>query len=158
MENSKFANDLFSDSGDSPIIPNNESNKLDNSTEQLMSKDVAPEISKEVVSNVLIPNKSNIELPNYVLDFRYAKTLKEYQINALNNLIEQNGGTVSIYVLLNNGLEKIGNGDVNKLRSLLEVGVRSLFNGQCKVYQNYEQGKPVHELKGADPSSIILNI
>lgn len=148
--------DLFGDDGSTPIQPTIEQSELDKNY-SLKSKGIEEAISHEYVKTLMIPENLSIDLPNYVLDFRQAKTLRKHQIHILTTLIREDGDT-NIYVCLSNGMEKLGMGVGSLLDTILLPGIQSVFGESCKLYKDVKPNSPITELKQQDPKSIRLEL
>lgn len=149
--------DLFGNDGRVPIKPSIDHDEL-NKNLSLKSNGIEDAIaSSEYVKTLMIPENLNIELPNYVLDFRKAKVLRKHQIHTLTTLIRDDGDT-NIYVCLTNGMEKIGMGVGSILDTILLPGIQSVFGDACKLYKDVRPNYPVVELKQQDPKSIRLDL
>lgn len=148
--------DFFSDDGAAPVLPS--INKLEETGGlNLISEGIDKAIRGDVVKSLMIPENFELALPNYVLDFRQAKTLRKHQIETLATLVREDGDT-NLYVCLSNGLEKLGMGVGVILNNVLQTGIESVFNGVCRLYRNVEQGKPLQELRTLDPKTIRLEL
>lgn len=148
---------IFSDNGEKAVIPSAESLGKSEDSLNLKSDGIEKAILGETVKSLMIPESFELLLPNYVLDFREAKSLRKHQIQALATLVVDDGD-INIYVCLGNGMEKLGTGYSWKLDDIIVPGMQSIFGDQCRVYHNVERDKPVQELKVFDPTAIRLDI
>lgn len=161
--------DLFANDGKAPVIPTvSPKVKLNGSDEEynqhsvsqgvsLISKGVEEAISGDMVKSVIIPETLDISLPNYVLDFRGARNVRDHCLSALEGMLTDDGDT-HIYIWLESTLSRVGMGIGRSLDRILAPGMQSLFGEMCRIYQDAETGKPVREIKQQDPSKIRLRL
>lgn len=161
--------DLFADNGVNPVLPtipmpnaaNNNKEAVENEKKpaemSLKTEGLKEAISGEFVKTLLIPENMTIDSPNYVLDFRHAKTLRKHQIEVLATLLSD-CGDVYIYVCVPNGLDKIGMGESTILDEMLQPGIESVFGESCRIYKDVAPGEPLREVKKLDPGSLRLNL
>ena len=161
--------DLFANDGKAPIIPSiGEKVKLPDSDKEfnqhsvsqgvsLISVGVEEAISGDKVKSVLIPETLEVSLPNYILDFRGAKNVREHCLAALEGMLTDEGDT-HIYIWLDNVLSRVGMGISSSLERILPPGMQSMFGNMCRIYQDAEPGRPVREIKQHDPSKIRLRL
>ena len=163
--------ELFANDGKAPVIPvtpvgvknpDNPDGELLNPNSvyagtNLISHGVEEAISGSTVKSILIPETLDLTIPNYVLDFRKATKLRQHQVKALTSIIADDGDT-AIYVVLPNGMEKLGMGIGSSLDRVLPAGVQSIFGSACTLFQNVERGKPLRELKQQDINKLRLRL
>ena len=161
--------DLFANDGKAPVIPTvGPKVKLRDGEDEynqhsvshgasLISVGVEEAISGEMVKSVIIPETLDIGLPNYVLDFRGARNVRDHCLNALEGMLTDDGDT-HIYIWLDKSLSRVGMGIGSSLDRILAPGMQSMFGGMCRIYQDAETGKPVREIKQQDPSKIRLRL
>lgn len=151
---------LFADNGQVPIKPSVSTEPTDTNSGQelnLMSKGIEKAICGETVKSLMIPEDFELIYPNFVLDFRKAKTLRKHQIHALTTIVCDEGDT-AIYVILNNGTEKLGMGVGSLLNKILPIGLQSIFGDACILYQDVERDKQLREIRRQDISKIRLEL
>ena len=161
--------DLFENNGKAPVIPVVAPKvKLSTGDEEynqhsvshgvsLISVGVEEAISGEMVKSVIIPETLEMCIPNYVLDFRGARNVRDHCLMALEGMLTDDGDT-HIYIWLDKSLSRVGMGIGSSLDRILAPGMTSLFGDMCRIYQDAETGKPVKEIRQHDPSKIRLRL
>ena len=156
---------LFADDGSTPTgpfstpqeDPNRQSEPEDTPQMDLKTHGLKDAISGDIVKTLLIPEDAQMRLPNYVLDFRHAKTIRRHQIDTLATFLSDYGDTY-IYICVPNGLDKIGMGESRILDNMLQSGISSVFGNSCTIYKNVQPGEPLVELKAFDPTTVRLEL
>lgn len=137
--------------------------KLMGDNQHLVTQGVEKAILGDTVKSLLIPEDTEIYLPNFVLDFSEATQLRQHQVEALDSLITVSGDT-AVYIYINSGMQKLGMTNGSDIESILPVAIMSIFgdkehkNCVCKLYKDVERGKPIRELKEADITTIRLKL
>ena len=137
--------------------------KLMGEDQHLVTHGVEDAISGETVKALLIPEETDIYLPNFVLDFSEATLLRKHQIACIDSFIVETGDT-ALYIYIKGAMNKVGMIDGAQAEAILPTCVAAVFgdkdhkNCQCKLYKDVERGKPVNEISEADISTLRLKI
>lgn len=149
---------LFGSAGDNPIMPSdNACESIANSSSDLISPDMGMVIGGETIKTQLIPEENKIDSPNYVIDMSSLDEVYEYQMDALDALLDKEGDT-SIYVNTATGLVKIGMGNSLILDRVLAISVQKLFSGGCRLFRDYRIGEKAVEVSTKDIRTMRLSI
>lgn len=148
--------DIFSDDGKAPEMPSiNKEQSGEEST--LKSEGTEDAISGVSVKTVLIKEDSDIEYPNYILDFSNVGSVNVIQKSALKSLISEDGDT-SIYLYNKDAIVKIGSGIGETLSTLINIINQSTMNGEVAVYKDVIPGEEIEEIHGKDITKLRMRI
>ena len=138
-------------------IPQDDSDVL-----RLKQIDIADEISQDEIKQALLNSESQVELPNYTLDFTGVEQITQYQMRALEELLLENGqsleDSIPIYVWQDKDVIKLGYGDLVVTSKILPQIVQKVFAGQCKLYKDVIPGQPLKESCGLDIAALRMQI
>lgn len=135
----------------------NESTEDNLDSSELISPSILGAITTETVKTVLLGEESRIIQPNYVLDFTDLPTMDEIQTKAIDSLLKEDGDT-ALYVYMAGSLDRLGMGYKDELDRILLPAVTHIFNGQCKIYRDYDENKEVKVVRSKDLGSLSLTI
>lgn len=155
MEKSNIS--LFDAPEDIVVMPNNfeESSKSEQS--KLMSNDIAKAIVGNEVKIIVLPEETDIQYPNYVLDFSDCTEITIFQKEALMNLISKDGDT-ALYLYNKKSLTRFGYGLKYKLENLMILTKKHIFGDNIKIYRDVQRDKPVDEVISRDITRQRLNL
>ena len=155
-EKDKDELEIFSDDGKNPKLPSISKEKY-NENSSLKSEGTEDAISGKSVKTVIIKEDSDIEYPNYVLDFSNVESINVIQKSALKSLISDRGDT-AIYLYKKDAIVKIGSGIGEILSTLINIINQSTMNGEISVYKDVIPGKEIEEIKGKDITKLRMRI
>lgn len=138
---------------DDVVIPSIEQSD----SEKLKSEGIGDAISGDVVKSMIIPEDTDIILPNYVIDFSNIKEVFEIQIVALGAMLNENGDT-ALYIYNNGEMQRLGMAFGEVLNRVLISSVNNLFNGECVLYKNVKVGEKAKVVKSNDITKLRLSI
>ena len=138
---------------DDVVIPSIEQSD----SEKLKSEGIGDAISGDVVKSMIIPEDTDIILPNYVIDFSNIKEVFEIQIVALGAMLNENGDT-ALYIYNNGEMQRLGMAFGEVLNRVLVSSVDNLFNGECILYKNVKVGEKAKVVKSNDITKLRLSI
>lgn len=148
--------DLFENDANEPVIPGECDEGIETPSE-LMDCNIVDAISGEQVKSVIIPEASGIEVPNYVIDLSNIDSIYEYQTTALDAMLSPDGDT-PIYAVTSGGIVRLGFGDGNKIEQIFAIAINRVFSGECKVYKDFQSGKPAKSISEKQLTTMRLKI
>ena len=138
---------------DDVVIPSIEQSD----SEKLKSEGIGDAISGDVVKSMIIPEDTDIILPNYVIDFSNIKEVFEIQIVALGAMLNENGDT-ALYIYNKGEMQRLGMAFGEVLNRVLVSSADNLFNGECILYKNVKVGEKAKVVKSNDITKLRLSI
>jgi len=149
--------DLFGEIGDI-VFPKA------NNEEGITGLDIEGALASEMVESVLLPTEEVISVPNYVIDLGAIEEVDPIQIGVLDSFIVETpiakdiNGSVAIYILIQNSIQKIGYGDDEVLGRIIAKAIESAFGSECKVYKDYKVNEKPVVYGSKDVTKLRLNI
>lgn len=126
--------------------------------ENLISEGVEEAIKGTTVKSMILKEDDSIELPNFTLDISLVESMSQLQMEALDSLLHPDGNT-AIYILSDKvGLVKLGMGLNGMLNKILPRVVYNVIGEECKIYGNFETGKPAKIISDSNIITKRMNI
>lgn len=135
---------------------------LSEDQKKVQDKLISTDISKSVLGDnkvkiVVLPEESNIQTPNYVLDFTNCSEITIFQKEALMNLLSDDGDT-ALYLYNEKALTRFGYGMSHKLENLMPLTKKYVFGGDIKIYRDLKRDEPANEVISRDITKLRLNL
>lgn len=145
---------------------------LPGSSENIGNKESIKRFMTEVIGNTLverkvvtlnIPEDSEVDDRNFVLDFGKVSSMSIFQKDALKSIvgvdanISENAKT-TVYMYKNKKLIKLGKGDSNTLERIIPIVREHIFGGDIEVYRDYRIGCKAVRYDYADIGRMRMNL
>lgn len=127
------------------------------STGDVISRGIEDALTGDTIKSVIVPEESDITLPNYVIDLSEVSEICEIHSTAIDALLNEDGDT-AVYVYTNTGIDKIGMGYGELLNRIIAPAISNIFNDKCLIYKNYQIGEDLDIVDGKDISNLRLSI
>lgn len=123
----------------------------------LVSEGLERAIGGETVKAMMIPEDTEIALPNYVIDFSSLGEIYDFQMEALDALLHPDGDVI-LYAYTKGGLAKLGRGQSSVLDRIITLSIANLFASRCNIYKDFQPGEPLKLVSEKDITTMRLSI